>query len=550
MKKILINIFCVGIAFVSLAHIGSPGVVFEGMLGKHRIMASINPPEVIPGTASIVVVIDGDPANVKVSAKPVYWAAGIQGTPRADELLPVAGEPGRYEGEVWFMSFGASSITLNIESAEGNEEVIIPVMAMATAQNEMEPSLSITLSILGLLLVVLMVTIVVSAMSDGLLPAGVNPGKNIRKRKIAGLVIGSVVMILILYGGKSWWDAWAAGYQNRLYKPFEAESKLIKKNSDNYFQLHLDPSKITVGPTSRKISYIIPDHGKLMHTFLIREGTLDAFAHLHPKRIDTLTFESKLPPLPPGNYFVFSDITRFSGFSETIVSKLEIPEENMSVTFASWSEGADRDDTYAITNPISDDKPTLLDADLLICGKPGMKTELPGGYTAVWESDGQAFKTNKLYALNFALFNPDGEPAVLEPYLGMMGHAVVLRSDGSVYIHLHPVGNYSMASQQILKERFDSGKSGWEGLPVGYSFADSIDQVISWLDKLPDASRDSLLMGDMIHTPVAIDDPEHDEHSMVRFPYVFPKAGDYRVWLQVKIDGKIVNGAFDVSVGE
>ncbi|HMQ01087.1 MAG TPA: hypothetical protein PKC24_15000, partial [Cyclobacteriaceae bacterium] len=478
------------------------------------------------------------------------WTAGMTGTPRADELLAVPDEPGRFEGEIWFMGAGTSSVALSVEDTEESAEVIIPVMAMATAQNKMEPELGIALAVLGIFLVVLMVTIVVSAMSDGLLPAGQAAGSNWRRRKITGVVIGSLVMILVLYLGKSWWDSWAAGYNQRLYQPFEAEAEFVQNENGQFIQLHIDNDKINFRRYLRKISYIIPDHGKLMHMFLIREGTLDAFAHLHPKRIDTVTFESKLPPLPAGKYYVFADITRYSGFSETIVSSLEIPETSTPVVFAKWGSGVDRDDTYTISNPINSDKPLLLDDDLIICGKPGMKTTLPNGYTAVWETDGEPFKARKLYALNFALTTPDGEPAKLEPYLGMMGHAVVMRNDGSVYIHLHPVGNYSMASQQVLIDRFNSGKIGWNNMPEGRSFADSIDHVIAWLDALPESTRDSLLMGNMVHTPVEIDSEEHDEHSMVRFPYAFPKAGDYRIWLQVKIEGKIVNGAFDVKVSE
>ena len=35
----------------------------------------------------------------------------------------------------------------------------------------------------------------------------------------------------------------------------------------------------------------------------------------------------------------------------------------------------------------------------------------------------------------------------------MGGHAVILRSDGTVYIHLHPVGTYSMAAEGSLVNR-------------------------------------------------------------------------------------------------
>jgi hypothetical protein len=535
----------VTLIFILCGHVGSPGVIFEGMLGPYRILANINPPEVVPGTAVVTVIIPDNPESIALEARPVYWSAGLKGTPKADPLFAVPGEAGKYEGELWFMESGTSSVQLLMTAGGETFEAIIPVMAVPTAQKEMPMELGIVLSFLAILLVVLMVTIVASAMSDSIRDPGLERTSNTKKRSLIGIVVGSIVMLLILWGGKSWWDAESSAYQSYMFEPLSGQSEFIEEEDGNFLHLSIDTLKTRQGRITRKISFMVPDHGKLMHMFLIRKGDLDVFAHIHPKRLDTLNFRVKLPPLPSGDYHVFADITRYTGFSETIVSDLSIPPSSDFQLISNMPVTLGRDDTYTFSNPISN-KPISLDGDIMICGKPGIKTDLPGGFSAVWETEAGKFEAEKLYNLDFALFDPAGEPAVLDPYLGMMGHAVVLKHDGSVYIHLHPTGNYSMGSQQMLQERFKSGKIGFLDIPKSLSFQDSIDQVISFLDTLPDKERDSLLMGDMVH--YNWENPEHEEHSVVSFPYAFPEKGNYRIWIQVKIDGQLVNGAFDVEV--
>jgi hypothetical protein len=108
-------------------------------------------------------------------------------------------------------------------------------------------------------------------------------------------------------------------------------------------------------------------------------------------------------------------------------------------------------------------------------------------------------------SLSFFVRDAAGGPAALEPYMGMASHAVVLRDDGSVFVHLHPMGTVSMASLQ----RFDAEAPGGQN-------------------------------------PHAMHHETQD--GRVSFPYAFPKSGPYRLWVQVKTKGVVRTGVFDVLV--
>jgi hypothetical protein len=116
--------------------------------------------------------------------------------------------------------------------------------------------------------------------------------------------------------------------------------------------------------------------------------------------------------------------------------------------------------------------------------------------------------------------------------MGMLSHAAVMRSDGTVFSHLHPTGNYSMAAQsffaaKLAREVGDAGAgtivaSGHADHSMHYGMNHSMHQGHSAQSK---ASASSLIL-----------------------PYEFPEPGDYRIWVQFKSAGKVLTAAFDAKV--
>ena len=211
---------------------------------------------------------------------------------------------------------------ITVDGPLGKGSAIIPVMAVSTAQRTMPVSLDWQLAGLGLLLVVLMVTIIGASVSDGVVAPGSDVKASKRKKYIA-MGVTSLVLFLILYGGSAWWNAWSSKYRRFMYKPPLAHSSILMNGKQMVLQLNIDSAWLRKNDES--MSYIVPDHGKLMHLFLIREKTDDVFAHLHPLRKDSINYLAPLPDLPAGRYLVFGDIVRWNGFAETISDTVDIP---------------------------------------------------------------------------------------------------------------------------------------------------------------------------------------------------------------------------------
>ncbi|GAB3687371.1 hypothetical protein GCM10027592_00810 [Spirosoma flavus] len=534
-------------SIIATAHVGSSGIIVQKKVGKYQLLISVSPPDVVPGTAKVTVFVEQGRVR-EIGARPIYFRSGDKGAPTHDVLTHV--DQNRYEGDLWLMDSGSSSVEISIDGPDGKQQVVVPVVAIATAMRDMPAGTGWGLAAMGLLLIVMLITIIGASNADGITSPGQPVTTALRRKRFIGMAIGLVTVTLIMAGWRSWWNSTAEEYKSeQLYKPARINTSVRIADAQRQLTIQFDTAKAG-NQQKRLFSYLLPDHGKLMHTFVVRIPGLDAFAHLHPNRRDTLNYDASLPTmLPGGKYLVYSDVVYRSGFTETLTDTIDVPFLKISAEAAANAKPSDPDDSWLVTEPMGVKANAVnvphLDNDMVVCGKPGASVTLEDGSTMLWmDKPSQILESGKLYTLKFAVADAKGKAAALEPYLGMPGHAAILRSDGSVYIHLHPVGTYSMAAEGSMVGRIADTSRTFH-YPNAVQFRDSIDAYVQKLKTLPETEKNKLLAAAMPGMDHAM-----KVNNMVEFPYAFPRAGHYRIWVQVKRNGRVLTGVFDTQVND
>ncbi|MEP6865717.1 MAG: hypothetical protein ABJE66_34175 [Deltaproteobacteria bacterium] len=452
MKRAFV-ILCLVLCGTANAHVGSPDVFFEGDAGPYRLFVTIRTPQVIPGIATIE--IRSEAADVTgITVVPMRLTGpGSDLPPAADRAKRSTTDPKFFTTTLWLMEHGSMQVRIAVTGARGPATLSVPVPAYAQKTLAMPTGLGALLLGLMTLLALAIVAISIGALREAALEPGLVPS---RSHRIALVIIsGAVVGLIVL--GKLWWGAVAEDYEQMVMKPWQPA-------------VTATGCRIQIPARSQ----LLPDHGHDMHLFLVRMPAMDQLAHLHPTRDDG-GFGQDLPSLPAGHYQVFADIVLPTGFPITGTAAIDLPDLHCAAVTG--------DDTVWAAGVV-----------------------LANGARMIWDRP-RDLRAGVAQALTFRVVERDGSPSQLEPYMGMAAHAEVVRTDASVFAHLHPNGSVAMPALELA-----ANKLAMPGMDMAM--------------------------------------PMPAMSATLTFPFGFPRAGDYKLFIQIKRRGVIETASFDAHVIE
>ncbi|MBV8553812.1 MAG: hypothetical protein JOY54_21130 [Acidobacteriaceae bacterium] len=480
------------LAMLAQAHVGSPDIYLDSKAGPYQLFITIRTPQVIPGVAELEIRSE-TPGIRQIRAVPLPMSGpGASFAPVPDQLTASPQDPQLFTGSLWMMAPGSWQVRITAEGAQGTGQIAIPVPSAALTTKKMPFGLGALLSVLGLFLVAGVVAMAGANAREAKLDPGVEPTAPQRRRARVAMAVSFLIVAGILWAGSSWWASEAAAYGHKVYTPMNMQAGL---DSSGVLSLNLsDPGWLRPRPGhialfTRSVDDLIPDHNHLMHLYAIRQPGLDVVYHLHPELVSSGVFRLSLPVMPAGDYKLYADIVHESGFPETLVSTIHIGplngrplgSDDASGSFRPWPECSTTANTFT----------------------------LPDNYKMVWLRPA-TLRARQPVLFRFRLETPSGAiPDDMALYLGMPGHAAFLKTDGTVFAHIHPTGSVSMAAF-LLAQGQSSDMAGMD-------------------------------MPGMDHHANAVS-------SEVGFPYGFPTPGRYRLFIQMKHGQTVETGIFDADV--
>jgi len=251
----------------------------------------------------------------------------------------------------------------------------------------------------------------------------------------------------------------------------------LKKLSSERYAVEVKPTEpiragkvaslvITIkDPDGKVVSKLDVVHEKLLHLLVVSKD-LSWFAHEHPERRADGTFHVAFAFPAPGEYTLYHDFTPPGVGQQVVRATVPVPGNAPA----------------PVPLKVDPSGPKLVD-----------------GYSVTLRTKGP-LRVNEEAELNFEI-SKDGKPVTdLQPYLGAMGHLVIISEDLEHFVHSHPL------------EAADGTKTNAHQHGAGHSGSPGAD-------------------------------------SVVRFHAHFEAPGVYKAWGQFQRAGKVLTAPFVVEVG-
>lgn len=203
-------------------------------------------------------------------------------------------------------------------------------------------------------------------------------------------------------------------------KPFKADFKTepskIKAGEPTKFHITIFANKEMVDadgrPTGKRETVPVKNfekvHEKYLHMIVVRKD-LGVYAHEHPELQPDGTFLYPAFTFPTaGDYQIFMDTAPKGAGGQVLLASVKV-------------EGKDKLESRPLSSVEK-------------------KLEQTANEVTVTRKDGEALPAKKTTLVTFSLKNTKtGEPITdLEPYLGAMGHLIMIREDAQTFVHSHP----------------------------------------------------------------------------------------------------------------
>ena len=468
------------------AHIGLRYTIFEQKNRNIPFIVYLKAPKSAPGFVDISFKLlekNSDRISVYIAKKN---SVNISFEKSSVIAIPVNGEEKTYSAKIMLDEYGTYIINAEIEKNGLIEISAIPINFFATNVTSLEGKNIFIFSILTIIFLILSILILINAFTYNKKYKFKKDRKsNFKLRPYYALDIFFFIL-LFAYVGKNWLNERSINMGQQNFFGLKNNVKIVDNGTNNIIEIEI-VDKLWI---DNKISDLIPDHGKIMHLYMISDD-FEYLAHLHPVRLKNKNiFYAIMPTLNENVYSLYMDITHQTGFSHTMTNSINYIRKKIP-----------RDVTIA--NPIRDPDDSW--------------TEAGGDIKVTWENKQIIYEPEKDIPMKFKI-SKDGQPLEIETYMGMAAHAALLKADKSIFAHLHPTGTINMTSRKIFEE------------------------------KINDRSKKNKI--DLANHKNAHISYYYSKKGEVNFPPLrLINEGDYWIWIQIKNNGQVLTEKFKFKVG-